>query len=311
MRTVLAIVAFTLLTIADSHAQEPRELTDQQQVMVDQWIAAGVKFHAGEFKSAIDLYAPLLESEKQNRQLARTYWCVLVDNLGMSYGITGDLDRARETFAYGIENDSTYPVFHYNMACVYAEKNDLDRALKYLRAAYGYRANVIKGEKLPDPTTDGSFQRFVNDPRFIAAMKEMKGGCTAPATIGALRLTAIELGDGASFTSENQTKGFQARVFYGNPSVHAPLIGEIAEKDIQSVAGPDGDEGSIMYFRFKNEFNSQGYIEALMWGEDGPTARHPELVIANNDMLVIISFKLGSKTGSRLASMITDKLCVW
>jgi hypothetical protein len=56
---------------------------------------------------------------------------VLVDNLGMAYGITGDLKKASEIFEYGLSKDDTYPMFYYNLACTYAEMNDLDNTIKH------------------------------------------------------------------------------------------------------------------------------------------------------------------------------------
>ena len=60
-----------------------------------------------------------------NAKLDKTLWYVLIDNLGMSYGITGDLQEAKETFDYGVSKDPTYPLFYYNLACTYAEMNDV------------------------------------------------------------------------------------------------------------------------------------------------------------------------------------------
>ena len=75
---------------------------------------------------------------------------MLVDNLGMSYGITGDLQKAKETFDYGVSKDPTYPLFYYNLACTYAEMNDTAKAGAYLEKAFDYKANVLPGETMPD-----------------------------------------------------------------------------------------------------------------------------------------------------------------
>ena len=91
----------------------------------------------------------------------------------MSYGISGDLKKAKETFEYGLSKDPKYPMFHYNMACTYAEMGDLDKTISYLSQAFEYKANVIKGEKMPDPWKDSSFQRFINNDKFVKALKEL------------------------------------------------------------------------------------------------------------------------------------------
>lgn len=132
-------------------------------------------FLDGDYKRAIPPYQRALDSEKQQPTLGKNLWRVLVDNLGMSYGITGDLKRAKETFEYGLSKDPTYPMFHYNMACTYAEMEDEDRAIDYLRDAFKYRENMIEGEHMPDPARDDSFARFMRDERFLKALKEIKG----------------------------------------------------------------------------------------------------------------------------------------
>lgn len=127
-----------------------------------------------DFEKAIVPYQKALDLEKEKRTLDKTIWKVLVDNLGMSYGISGNLDKAKETFEYGISKDPDYPMFYYNLACTYGEKDDLDKAIENLKLAFDRRENMIPGEKMPDPATDSSFQRFVNDEKFKAALKELK-----------------------------------------------------------------------------------------------------------------------------------------
>jgi hypothetical protein len=133
---------------------------------LDLWLKGGALFADGDFAKAIEPYQKALDLEKKTRQLSPAYWKVLIDNLGMAYGITGKLSEAEEVFRYGLSLEAEYPLFHYNLACVYAERNDLDNAMKYLTAAFQYRKNVIVGEKMPDPKSDDSFQRFMKDPKF-------------------------------------------------------------------------------------------------------------------------------------------------
>ena len=99
---------------------------------------------------------------------------MLVDNLGMSYGLTGKLSNARETFEYGITQDPEYPLFYYLLACTYGEMGKMEESLEQLRLAYKYKANVISGESLPDPLKDDSFRKFVRDKKFVAAVHELQ-----------------------------------------------------------------------------------------------------------------------------------------
>ncbi|MEP6568143.1 MAG: tetratricopeptide repeat protein [Acidobacteriota bacterium] len=127
-----------------------------------------------DFENAIGPYQKALDLERENRTLDDTFWKVLVDNLGMSYGITGNLDKAKEVFAYGISKEPDYPMFYYNMACTYGEKDDMEKAIEYLRLAFDRRENMIAGERMPNPATDSSFERFMKEEKFKAALKELK-----------------------------------------------------------------------------------------------------------------------------------------
>ena len=101
-------------------------------------------------------------------------WRVLVDNLGIAQGIIGDLKGARATFDYGVSKDPAYPMFHYNLACVFAEERDRDGAIAELKRAYALKANSNPGESVPNPATDESFARFRKDKTFLAALDEMR-----------------------------------------------------------------------------------------------------------------------------------------
>jgi tetratricopeptide (TPR) repeat protein len=139
-----------------------------------QYVAEGSKYYInGEFKKAIPPYQKALDLEKQERKLDKKIWIVLVDNLGMAYGITGDIKRSQEVLEYGIKEEPTYPLFYYNMACGYGELRDEDKAIEFLRPAFKYRKNMLEGEHFPDPMTDSSFAKFLNGEKFVNAVKEM------------------------------------------------------------------------------------------------------------------------------------------
>jgi tetratricopeptide (TPR) repeat protein len=127
------------------------------------------------YAKAATWYQQALDLEKKESKLDVPIFRVLVDNLGMSYGISGNLQQAKDTFDYGLSRDPTYPLFYYNLACTYAEMNDLDRSLTYLKKAYEHRENVIKGEAMPDPRKDDSFNRFLSDERFKQTVAALPG----------------------------------------------------------------------------------------------------------------------------------------
>jgi len=116
-----------------------------------------------DYKGAIGPYSHALELEKANPELEKSLWYVLVDNLGMSYGITGDLQKAKETFQYGVSKDPTYPLFHYNLACTYAKMGDAAEAGNFLKKAFEYKANFLPGESMPDPRKDDSFKKLMKN----------------------------------------------------------------------------------------------------------------------------------------------------
>ena len=177
MKRSLSLLAFALLlSFATSVlAQDPNDLNagdPQTRKLLEQ---GSRLFLAGDYKAATSPYQKAFDREKINRTLSDTIWRVMIDNLGMAYGISGDLKKAKETFEYGLSKDPKYPMFHYNMACTYAEMNDVDNAIKYLQQAFQYNENMIKGEKFPDPWTDDSFQRFMKNDKFVNALKGMSG----------------------------------------------------------------------------------------------------------------------------------------
>lgn len=120
----------------------------------------------GRLRESIEPYQKALDLEKKDPKLEKNFWRVLVDNLGMAYGITGDLNRAKDTFEYGVSQDGSYPMFYYNLACAYAEMNDLDDAMANLKTAFENKQNGIPGEGMPDPRQDDSFQRFMKNEEF-------------------------------------------------------------------------------------------------------------------------------------------------
>lgn len=129
---------------------------------------------AQNYVGAAESYQKALDMEKEKHALTQTYFRVLVDNLGMSYGMTGKLDQARATFEYGLTQDPEYQMFHYNMACYHGENRELQESISELRLAYKYRVNSIPGESIPDPMQDDSFRYFTHNQIFIDAVRDMQ-----------------------------------------------------------------------------------------------------------------------------------------
>jgi tetratricopeptide (TPR) repeat protein len=171
-RRIAFALAAMLACLGMTAAQEQSERRPNPETL--EYLRQGSAFYLDhDFKRAIPPYQKALDLEKEKPTLDKTLWRVLVDNLGMAYGISGDLKKAKATFEYGLSKDPKYPMFHYNMACTYGEMNDPDKAIVYLKQAFEYKENMIKGELIPDPWTDSSFQRFMSNDNFVNALKEI------------------------------------------------------------------------------------------------------------------------------------------
>lgn len=136
--------------------------------------AYGSQFYlARDYKNAIKWYQKALDLEKTKPSMEKKLWYVLVDNLGMAYGISGDLANAKTTFEYGISQDPSYPLFHYNLACTYGEMGDLDKAMTSLRKAFENKQRMLAGEHIPNPRTDSSFRKFLKNENFSKLLEEL------------------------------------------------------------------------------------------------------------------------------------------
>jgi tetratricopeptide (TPR) repeat protein len=150
---------------ASTHKEVERLWCDGSRAFIEETPAG--------YQKAVTAYSRALALEKTKRVLGRNAWLILIDNLGIAYGITGDLRKSRETLEYGLTVEPKYPMFFYNLACGAAEGGDRARTLELLKKAFALRANVIPSEQMPEPSTDDSFQRFMNDPQFVAAVKAL------------------------------------------------------------------------------------------------------------------------------------------
>jgi tetratricopeptide (TPR) repeat protein len=130
---------------------------------------------AHQYREAIGPYKQALEIEKRTPTLDKNLWRVLLDNLSIAYGITGDVTHARETLNYGVSKDPDYPMFYYNLGCVAAERGGLSDTEKYLTLAFERRANTIPGETFPDARVDDSFQKFLLQKEFRHFLDSLYG----------------------------------------------------------------------------------------------------------------------------------------
>jgi tetratricopeptide (TPR) repeat protein len=130
-------------------------------------------YYQERYKEAIPEYERAAQINERTHELGSTEERILVDNLGMAYGLSGQLNRAKEYFQAAIEKDPEYPLYYYNLACAYAELGSLDQALRNLRLAFERKDGFLEGESFPNPREDDSFARFLGNIEFEGAMVEL------------------------------------------------------------------------------------------------------------------------------------------
>jgi tetratricopeptide (TPR) repeat protein len=133
-----------------------------------------VLYRQNKFAQAISPYSKAYDLETAEPQLDRALWRVLIDHLGLAYRMTGRLKEAKALFEQGIQADPAYPIFHYNLACTYAEMNELDHTMQSLKTAFRHRKNLNPGDpEMPDPRQNVSFQRFMKHETFRNLLNDL------------------------------------------------------------------------------------------------------------------------------------------
>jgi Tfp pilus assembly protein PilF len=121
---------------------------------------------AREFTMAISL-------DDQQHKLSESLRRQLIDDQGVAYALSGNLEQAKEIYLAALAKDPDYAMYNYNLACVYAELHDLDAAIPYLKQSWAHRDTLPSNLKYPDPRQDNSFKPYVNDPKFQEAVKNI------------------------------------------------------------------------------------------------------------------------------------------
>lgn len=133
----------------------------------DVLLYAQVLYKARMYKAAAPVFEMALAKVDENPgPSAKTMRRVVTDQAGMSYGMSGDIPKARAVFEKASAEDPDYPMYYYNLACADAEEKNLAGARNNLQKAFDRKANVIAGEAMPDPTTDDSFLPYRENKEF-------------------------------------------------------------------------------------------------------------------------------------------------
>lgn len=126
-----------------------------------------------DYDSAIVEYEKVLGREKELKMYNKYFWFIAYDHLAMSYGLSGNPDKAIEICERGLKQDKKYPMFYYTMACAYAMKGNTNEALHNLKKAYKYKNNTLPMETLPNPLEDESFKEAMKHEEFRKAVKKL------------------------------------------------------------------------------------------------------------------------------------------
>lgn len=131
----------------------------------DVFAYAQILYQHNNFKAAAPIFEQALSKIADDKNTV-TMRRVATDQAGMSYGMSGNVPKARTLFEAAIAKDPDYPLYYYNLACADAEENKLADARLHLQEAFARRSNVIPGETMPDPAKDDSFLPHRDDQDF-------------------------------------------------------------------------------------------------------------------------------------------------
>ena len=89
-------------------------------------------------------------------------------------GINGAAWKSRDAAKAAIKNDPEYPINYFNLARADAEEGKAADAKLHLQQAFDRKANVISGEKMPDPTTDALILKLKSNSDFWTFVQTLK-----------------------------------------------------------------------------------------------------------------------------------------
>lgn len=125
------------------------------------------------YSAASTAYGKARDLDDKKRQLDKDQRHDLLDQLGLSFALARKYKEAHAVYTAAVKEDPEFPLFHYNLACVYAETQDIENAITHLKLAWQYRENLPAGVEFPDPRKDSSFSEYLNDPAFKEAVEAM------------------------------------------------------------------------------------------------------------------------------------------
>ena len=127
-------------------------------------------------------------------------------------------------------------------------------------------------------------------------------------TIDSLKLIDTEIPTGYSKSNKLLCVTLHASSFYDQTDIYETFLGKVTKKEFQSFE-KKGDKGSIVYFEFEKEFNGQGFLNGLLWGQGTkPTKSEPAESCATGKILISWSFNLKSELKQISKTKVTKLL---
>ena len=115
--------------------------------------------HEGKLEEAKNLYKKVVKIDPQNMQA--------LNNLGVIYMSLKRYKWAIIRFNDALNIKHNYTDAHYNLACLYAQKNDVPQSLFYLKNAIEFNPEVKQWAK-----NDGDLKALANLPEFKKLMEK-------------------------------------------------------------------------------------------------------------------------------------------
>lgn len=127
----------------------------------------------------------------------------------------------------------------------------------------------------------------------IAESSDTTGAKPATLSIADVNIPAAQLPTGCKFIEEERFVSVQAHTLYemaGAPEL-AKVLKPPVRKAFQTIqCGKDA--GTVYYYEYghiADVLSARSFVDGLIWGGGAPTEMHPELILAQNNMLVVVS----------------------
>jgi hypothetical protein len=126
---------------------------------------------------------------------------------------------------------------------------------------------------------------------------------------GNLKLTAKDIKNIAAFDDELHLLSIQTTIFYKNPETYEGIFPDCVAKEYQSVK-VDNEKGSVLFMKFDSSIEGElEFLKSLLYGaSQKPSNHHPEILEAEDDILIIYSFEYESDICEKIIDIISSRL---